>query len=377
MTTKRDLDLVVFGATGYTGRLVVEHLVRRTAGSDVRWAIGGRSEERLAAMRTEIGAPDVPIVVADTSDLRSLERLAARTRCVLTTVGPYQRYGSALVEACVRAGTDYVDLCGEPAWMRTMIDQHSASSTRTGARVLFSCGFDSLPSELGVWLCQAVAVETLGGPVPRVRGRVRSFVGGPSGGTVATMIATAQAAQQDERTAALLSDPFALTPGFDGPAQPSTAEARDDPDVGPVVSFMLGDANRMTVHRSNQLLNHRYGTGFVYDEMILAAAAPPEPSPSAPSTPPPPSPGEGPTAAQREAGSFELLFIGSSDAGQVEVTVSGEQDPGYGCTSQMVTETALCLLDSPDVRGGLWTPVAALGGRLADRLRKHTSLSFS
>jgi short subunit dehydrogenase-like uncharacterized protein len=255
---ERAYDLVLLGATGYTGRLVAAHLARRQAGgARFRWALAGRSAGRLAAVRTEIGAHGVPITVADTGDPSALRALAGKTAAIITTVGPYQLYGSDVVAACAAAGTDYLDLCGEPGWMRAMIEQHSTEAERTGARVLFSCGFDSLPSELGVWLCQETARQRFGAPVPQVRGRVRAFVGGPSGGTVATMVASARAAADDPRLAALLTDPFALTPGFAGPPQPPASEPKDDADVGPVVPFMLGAANRMAVHRSNMLMGHR------------------------------------------------------------------------------------------------------------------------
>ena len=373
----REYDLVLFGANGYTGRLVAQHLAGRQAGgARLRWALAGRSAGRLAALRAEIGAPGVPLMVADTGDPPSLLAMAKSAAAVITTVGPYQLYGSGLVAACTASGTDYLDLCGEPGWMRAMIEEHSAEAGQTGARVLFSCGFDSLPSEFGVWLCQEAARQRFGAPVPQVRGRVRSFVGGPSGGTVATMVASARAAADSPRLAALLADPFALTPGFAGPPQPPASAPEDDPDLGPVVPFMLGAANRMAVHRSNMLMGHPYGRNFVYDEMILAAAAPP--APASGTVPPPPAPGDGPTAGQREAGSFDMLFIGKGPEGHdVRVAVSGDRDPGYGCTSQMIAETALCLLRSPDVPGGVWTPAAALQGRLRDQLRQHTSLTFS
>jgi short subunit dehydrogenase-like uncharacterized protein len=373
----REYDLILFGATGYTGRLVARHLAGRQAGgARFRWALAGRSPKRLAAVRDEIGAPEVPIMVADTGDPPSLLAMAESAAAVITTVGPYQLYGSGLVAACTASGADYLDLCGEPGWMRAMIEEHSAQAQQTGARVLFSCGFDSLPSELGVWLCQEAARQRFGGPVPRVRGRVRAFVGGPSGGTVATMIASARAAAHNPQLAALLADPFALTPGFTGPPQPPASASEDDPDLGLVAPFMLGAANRMAVHRSNLLMGHAYGRDFVYDEMILAAAAPPAPANGA--APPPPAPGDGPTAEQREAGSFDMLFIGRGPGSQdVRVAVSSDRDPGYGCTSQMIAETALCLLRSPDVPGGVWTPAAALQARLRDQLRRHTNLTFS
>ena len=192
----KPFDLVVHGATGFTGRLVVEYLLQRyPAGSGLRWAMGGRNADKLAAVRDELGAPaDTPLVVTDTSNPASLQALMDATRLVLTTVGPYQLYGNELVAACAKAGVDYVDLCGEPAWMRQMIDAHEAAAKASGARIVFSCGFDSIPFDLGVFLLQKEFRHRYGYPAPRVRGRVRKMKGTFSGGTAASLKATMAAA---------------------------------------------------------------------------------------------------------------------------------------------------------------------------------------
>lgn len=369
-----EFDLVVYGATGYTGRLVAQHLAQRqAAGESISWAMAGRSMDKLAVVRDEVGAPaTTSLIFADANNPSSLRELAERTRCILSTVGPYQLYGTELVSVCADTGTDYVDLCGEPPWMREMIESHHARAVASGARVLFACGFDSLPSELGTWVCQERARDVIGAPVPRVKGRVRRFIGGPSGGTFATMRAMMKAAEADPSVVKLLTDPFTLTPGFQGPAQPSASEPEEDADVGPIAPFMLGAANRMSVHRSNFLMGHPYGTDFIYDEMALSGVVAAAPMGT------PPEPGDGPTKEQRENGSFDMLFIGvSSDGRQVRVSVSGDQDPGYGSTSQMIAETAICLMGSPDVAGGIWTPAAALQGRLRDQLEAHTCVRFT
>ena len=190
----KEFDIVVHGATGFTGRLVIEYLLTRT-GTGLRWAMGGRSASKLAAVRDEVGAPaDTPLVVTDSDDPASLAALVARTRLVLTTVGPYQLYGSALVKACAEAGVDYVDLCGEPAWMRQMIDAHQAAAQASGARIVFSCGFDSIPFDLGMLMLQDEMKKRFGAPAARVRGRVRKMKGTFSGGTAASLKATMAAA---------------------------------------------------------------------------------------------------------------------------------------------------------------------------------------
>ena len=172
----KEFDIVVHGATGFTGRLVIEYLLQHyPAGAGLRWAMGGRSADKLVQVRDELKAPvDTPLVVTDSADPASLDALMARTRLVLTTVGPYQLYGSELVAACARSGVDYVDLCGEPVWMRQMIDAHEAQAKASGARIVFSCGFDSIPFDLGVAMLQDEMQRRFATPANRVRCATRS-----------------------------------------------------------------------------------------------------------------------------------------------------------------------------------------------------------
>ncbi|MGA0607256.1 saccharopine dehydrogenase family protein [Phenylobacterium sp. VNQ135] len=380
MHADAEFDLIVYGASGYTGRLVAEHLAQRYGvGGEVKWAMAGRSAEKLAQVRDEIGAPkDTPLVVADADDPASVREMVRRTKAVITTVGPYQLYGSDLVAACAEAGTDYLDLCGEPNWMRRMIDAHDATAKETGARILFSCGFDSIPFELGVYFVQQAAKDRLGQPARHVKGRVRKMQGGLSGGTAASGKATMEALQKDPSQLAVMMSPFGLTPGFEGPAQPPGTAPADDPDVGPVTPFMMAVINTKNVHRSNLLMGHAYGRDFVYDEMTMGGPGGPATFTDLGSLPGGgPKPGEGPTKAEREAGFYDLLFIARADDGrQVRAAVKGDRDPGYGSTSKMLAETAIALVNAPDVPGGVWTPGAALQGRLVDRLAKHAGLTF-
>ncbi len=382
MNPNAEFDIIVYGATGYTGRLVAEHLAQRYGvGGEVKWAMAGRSATKLAEVRDEIGAPaDTPLVVADASDAASVASMVKRAKAIITTVGPYQLYGSDLVAACAAAGTDYLDLSGEPNWMRQMIDAHEAAAKASGARILFSCGFDSTPFELGVWFCQEAAKAKLGGPAPRVKGRVRGMQGGLSGGTAASGAATMAAIQQDPSMLAVMMSPFGLTPGFEGPAQPSGQVAEEDPDVGPVAPFMMAVINSKNVHRSNLLMGHAYGQDFVYDEMVMGAPGAGGPGFTDLGSMPGgvPRPGEGPTKAEREAGFYDILFVGiGADGRQVRTSVKGDKDPGYGSTSKMLAETAIALVRAPDVAGGIWTPAAALQGRLVDRLQGHAGLTFT
>ena len=386
---KKEFDIVVHGATGFTGRLVIEYLLQKyPAGSGVSWAMGGRSADKLAQVRDEVQAPaDTPLVVTDLADAASLLALMARTRLVLTTVGPYQLYGNELVAACAASGVDYVDLCGEPAWMRRMIDAHEAQAKASGARIVFSCGFDSIPFDLGVYLLQDHMRQRFGAPASRVHGRVRKMKGTFSGGTAASLKATLAAAAKDPRVMELLRNPFSLTPGFEGPRQPSGRKPMLDETLGLwLAPFVMADINTRNVHRSNFLLGHAWGKDFLYDEMLvtgpgekgeaIAKAVAADKSLGGEGGP---KPGEGPSRAERDAGFYDLLFIGENDKGDtLRVSVKGDRDPGYGSTSKMITEAALCLLqDARDTAGGIWTTAPAMGRRLIERLQRNAGLVFA
>ncbi len=385
----KPFDLVVHGATGFTGRLVVEYLLQRyPAGSGLRWAMGGRNAEKLGAVRDEVGAPaDTPLVVTDTSNPASLQALMDQTRLVLTTVGPYQLYGNELVAACAAAGVDYVDLCGEPAWMRKMIDAHEATAQASGARIVFSCGFDSIPFDLGVFLLQNEMKTRFGHPASRVRGRVRKMKGTFSGGTAASLKAT-MAAAADPGVLDLLRNPFSLTPGFEGPRQPSGAKPMVDEALGDgvwVAPFVMAAINTRNVHRSNFLLQHAYGQDFVYDEMLITgpgekgeAIANAVAGDKSLGSDTGPKPGEGPSREERENGFYDVLFLGQDAAGNtLRVGVKGDRDPGYGSTSKMITEAAVCLLENRSTPGGIWTTAPALGQALIDRLQANAGLTFA
>src|SRR6202158_5143146 len=390
MKPSSKFDIIIYGATGFTGQLVAEYLAAHYAGkSDPKWAMAGRSLEKLASVRDAIGAPaDTPLIAADASDPASLKAMVDQTQSVVSTVGPYQLYGSELVAACAATGTDYLDLCGEPVWMRQMIDAHEATAKSSGARIVFSCGFDSIPFELGVFFCQETAKKVLGAPVSRVKGRVRDMTATVSGGTAASTKASFVAAARDLSLVALLQNPFVLTPGFEGPKQPRGNKPLLDEDMGLwTAPFVMATINTRNVHRSNMLMNFSYGKDFVYDEMVLTgpgdqgeanakrlvAAVNAERMGGGG-----PKPGEGPSKDEREKGFYDLMFVGlAPDERQVRVAVRGDRDPGYGSTSKMISECAICLLrDTPEVPGGIWTPGAAMGNKLIKRLFGHAARTF-
>ena len=380
MKASAEFDIVVYGATGYTGRLVAEHLAQvYGVGRDVKWAMAGRDAKKLAAVRDEIGAPAAtPLIAADSDDATALRAMCDRARCIVTTVGPYQLYGSKLVAACAASGTDYLNLSGESNWMGAMIDAHDAEAKRSGARILFSCGFDSIPFELGVMFTQELAKKRLGHIVPRIKGRVRNLNGSLSGGTVASGEATRAAAAKDPSIIRLLVDPFALTPGFRGADQPRGDKVEQDDDAGTKVGpWMMAPINSKNIHRSNLLQGQPWGNDFVYDEMVMLRDDQPEQTFTFPDGKVP-KPGEGPTKAEREAGYYDLIFIGiDRDGRKVQAQVYGKKDPGYGSTAMILAETALCLLnDGAGVAGGISVPGAALGNKLIDRLQARAQLSF-
>ncbi|MCC2104514.1 MAG: saccharopine dehydrogenase NADP-binding domain-containing protein [Hyphomicrobiales bacterium] len=383
----REFDIVVYGASGFTGRLVAEYLAGRE-GAATRWAMAGRDLARLAAVRDEIGAPsDLPLIAADASNPQSLLGMAKRTRVVLTTVGPYQIYGSDLVAACAAEGTDYADLCGEPAWMRAMIDANDAQAKKTGARIVFSCGFDSIPFDLGVLTLQTEATKRFGKPFARVKGRVRKMRGTFSGGTAASLRATMAAAAKDPNIVALLKNPFALTPGFQGPKQPSGMKPEYDEDFGSwMAPFVMATINTRNVHRTNALTGFSFGRDFVYDEMVITGpgekgeqiAKGMAAQGSGMEGDKGPKPGEGPSKEERESGFYDLVFLGvGPDGRKLAASVKGDKDPGYGSTSRMIAETALALAEDDTVAGGVWTPGAALGLPLAERLQKNAGIVFT
>jgi short subunit dehydrogenase-like uncharacterized protein len=402
---KRDFDVIVFGATGFTGGLVAEYLnTTYGVGEEVAWAMAGRNLDKLAEVRREIGAPPtLALLTADASDPTAMAALVRQASVVITTVGPYQRHGQALVEACAQAGTDYVDLCGEPGWMAHMIPRLTAPAQASGARIVFSCGFDSIPFDLGVVFLQDEARRRFGAPLTQVRGRVRGMKGGISGGTIASALATIEAMGQDPALARLMSDPFALTPGFQGPKQPDgDAAAYDSMAKSWTGPFMMAAINTKNVHRTNALRGHPWGRDFLYDERMLtgrgtrgewlakARAGGTWVQNALLGFGPTrillrdlalPKPGQGPGPRQRAAGSYDLRFSGeAADGRTLRASVKGDRDPGYGSTSKMISESALCLIHDIDRRttgGGAWTPGAAMGLTLARRLQQRAGLRFA
>lgn len=390
MKASAKFDVVVYGATGFTGQLIAEYLATHYKNdASLKWAMAGRDLDRLKSVGDATGAPaDIPLIVTDASSRASLEAMIDQTRLVISTVGPYQFYGSDLLAGCAATGTDYIDLCGEPIWMRQMIDAHDAAAKASGARILFSCGFDSLPFELGVFFCEDAARKAWGVPAPRIKARIRHATLSLSGGTYASTKASFVAATRDLSLVAMLKDPFALTPGFEGPRQPAGNKIAFDEELNSwSAPFPMSTINTRNVHRSNMLMGFPYGKDFVYDEMIstgqgeqgrtnakMVMAATNKLSGTEG-----PKPGEGPSKEERESGSYDILFVAlAPDGRQLRTAVIGDCEPGYASTAKMITECAICLLrDAPDTAAGIWTPGAAMQHRLINRLVDHAGLRFN
>lgn len=400
-SARRELDVVVFGATGFVGRLVCDYLLT-AAPTGVRIGIAGRNAKRLEKLRFELGdaARDWQIIVADVDDEPALTKLAKSTRVVATTVGPYAKYGLPVVEACARNGTHYADLTGEVLFVRDCIDRFDAIAAATGARIVNSCGFDSIPSDLGVYLTFEEAAAADSGGLTETQLVVKSVRGGFSGGTVDSLRTQVDLVANNPELQRIVADPFALSP--DRAAEPSVASGvdadrrgfRHDEELGIWTGpFVMAAYNTRIVRRSNALLDWAYGPQFRYSEVVGFGSGPAAPLLAAGMTiglaglqlgmrigpvrgiidRVLPDPGQGPSQATRDSGHFRLEIVADTERGNsYRTVVAAEGDPGYAATSVMLGESALCLAlagDELPERAGVLTPATAMGSALISRLR--------
>ena len=385
MSNLNKYDFVIYGATGFTGKLVVEYAINQyNNNNEISWAIAGRNNEKLEHVQEKYNLPsDIGKIVVDSNDQNSIDEMVSQTKCVLTTVGPYQLYGEKIIKTCISTGTDYVDLCGEPGFMHKIISECSAEAKETGARIVFSCGFDSIPFDLGVLFVQEEVMSKLNKYAPSVRGRVRAMNGEFSGGTAASMKATMAALQSDPELINILVNPHALCDGIQGVQQDDDSKPVYDEELNTwVAPFFMAPINTKNIHRSNKLMNHIYGENFKYNEMWIQG--PGEEGKAAAefiSTMNPlgdaPEPGDGPSRESRENGNYDVLFCADVDGETIKASVSGDMDPGYGSTSKMIAESAVCLVkDCEDLAGGIYTPAASMGKKLIKRLESNAGLTF-
>ena len=401
----REFDIIIQGATGFTGTLVAEYLLRQYGvGNDLRWALAGRSEEKLHDVRDGLGADacELELIVADSFDKDALQTLAKRTRVVLTTVGPYALYGSDLVAACVNAGTHYCDLAGEVQWIRKMIDTHHERAKETGAKIVHCCGFDSVPMDIGVWFLQEATHEKHGAYCESISMLVKATKGTASGGTLASMMNLIKESRADRSVARTLVQPYSLNPESerDGPdsRDQSSLKYRENAKSW-TAPFVMAGVNTKIVRRSHALAGYPYGKDFRYDEAVLTGSgitgwlkgalmigglgtlvllASFSPSRNFLQRYVLSKPGEGPDRDLQQSGFFNLLQIGKLPDGTIiSGKITGDQDPGYGSTSKMLSECAVCLAkDALDAKGGVLTPATAMAKPLFKRLQENAGLTF-
>jgi short subunit dehydrogenase-like uncharacterized protein len=406
-TENKSYDLIVFGATSFVGQILCRYLLGQFGvGGELRWAAAGRSLQKLEELRKSLGpkASTLPLMVADAANEPSLRALCAGTQVVVSTVGPYALYGEPLVKVCAETGTDYCDLTGEVQWIRRMIQRYEESARKSGAHIVHCCGFDSIPSDLGVYFLQREALRRYGRPCTRVNMRVRAMRGGFSGGTVASLMNVIKEAAANPVLRKELANPYSLCPDGYRPEvrQPGISGPQFDPDFKAwIAPFVMSGINTRIVQRSNALLDAAYGADFAYGEAVLTGkgmkgrlaaagmaagigglmvAGAVAPARWALERYVLPAPGEGPSPEAQEKGFFDLRFLGRTSGGkELRVKVTGDRDPGYGSTGKMLGQAAACLaLDvAKDERpGGFWTPATIFGGRLIERLTAHSGLTF-
>ncbi|MFC5278753.1 saccharopine dehydrogenase family protein [Halorubrum rubrum] len=403
--TDRTHDVVVWGATGVAGRFAAEYLTERYGPDELSLAIGGRSRDRLDALAADLARcsdarDDVPVVVGDATDSESLRAVAREARVVCTTVGPYTRLGTPLVEACVETGTDYCDLTGEVNWVRETVDRFHEPAVDAGARIVHSCGFDSVPADVGTLLVQSFARETYGAACDTVRIYFDGGSGSVSGGTLASVGELFEAAATDPLAREALRNPYSLAPRGERSGVDSGTQRwpRRDPLRGTwTAPSPMAPVNERVVRRSNALLGYPWGRDFRCSEVVPTGGGPAGAATAgavagglalftvAMSVGPLrsalrryvfPAPGEGPTREEADAGSFLIRILGRGTGADgpfaVEAEFGADRDPGYGATARMLGESAVSLargdVDSP-FDGGVLTPASGIGLPLADRLR--------
>ena len=403
----KKFDLVIYGASSFVGQILTEYLFEHIGLTrKVKWAIAGRSEAKLTELRSSLGegAAKLPIIIADSHDEAGLRDMCERSRVIVSTVGPYALYGELLVKVCAENGNDYCDLTGEAYWIKQMMDRYQEAAKKSGARIVNCCGFDSIPSDLGVHFLQQEGKQQFGTFFNNVKLRVKSMKGGASGGTIASMIEMIVAAKADPELRKQMGNPYILCPEkHDYRIRQTSIKAPvfDKDFQGWAAPFIMEAINARVVLRSNSLLNMAYGEDFSYGEAMLsgqgikgrltalgiagglgafAGSLIFDPVRNLMQKYVLPKPGEGPSLQDQLNGYFDIRLHGRNKNGQqLLVQVTGDRDPGYGCTAKMLAQTALCLafdLSADDRAGGFWTPATAMGDLLVERLSEHAGMTF-
>jgi len=397
MMDNKQYQIVLFGATGFTGTLVAEYL-HKHYGGDLNWALAGRNQDKLERLSQKVG--NVPILIVDVGQPDSLQKMASQAQVVCSTVGPYSLYGSQVVAACVDHGCHYCDLTGEVPWIRSMIDLHHQKAQDKKLKIVHCCGFDAIPSDMGVYFVQQQVKQATGNYCQNISMRVKGTRGGISGGTYASMKAVVAAAKNDPDIGKLLQNPYSLNPdeNFKGPDKIDYMGVGFDPHYqAHTAPFVMASINTRVVRRSHALNNFEYGQDFCYDEAMLTgkgllakmkARVLTRIIKEMSSTKKGifknladrfmPESGEGPSPKQREQGFFNLGMVGTTADNQLfRAKITGDRDPGYGSTAKMLGESAVCLAqDNLPHSYGVITPSTAMGDMLLNRLQKNAGLKF-
>ncbi|WP_300393790.1 saccharopine dehydrogenase NADP-binding domain-containing protein [uncultured Psychrobacter sp.] len=405
----RPYAVVLYGATSFVGQITAKYLSQFLADSnDVEWAIAGRDEEKLKKLQSEISdsgsAKKVDIIIANSNDEASLDEMTKQAKVVISTVGPYLKYGEPLIKSCANNGTDYVDLTGEAIFIKDMMDKYQDTASQSGARIVNSCGFDSIPSDLGVYFTQQQAEKQFDEVCEKIHMRVKAAKGGLSGGTVASMATIFEEVGKDKSRRKQVANPYLLNDDADAPnvRQKNVSKPEYDSEHGRwLAPFVMASINTRIVHRTNQLTDYEYGREFKYDEAMwmkdgvkgqltsyalsaglfgFATTMMFKPSRELLSKHVLPKSGSGPSKSEQENGYFDIRFFGyTASNDSISTKVTGDRDPGYGSTSRMLAQSALCLaqdISHKDIKGGFWTPASAMGDKLIARLEEHSGLSF-
>ena len=405
----RPYAVVLYGATSFVGQITAHYLTnflsnnKNEDGSNVSWAIAGRDENKLNKLQAKLESK-VDIIIANSNDAASLDKMTKQTQVIISTVGPYLKYGEPLIKSCAENGTDYVDLTGEAIFIKDMMDKYQDTAKQSGARIVNSCGFDSIPSDLGAYFTQAKAEEKFGETCNIIHMRVKAAKGGISGGTIASMASIFEEAGEDKSRRKQVANPYLLNDDADAPNVRQDNVKKPEYDSNHkrwLAPFVMATINTRIVHRTNQLLSYEYGRDFKYDEAMwmkdgvkgklssyamsagllgFATAMMIKPSRELLSKHVLPKAGSGPSKDEQENGYFDIRHFGQTAKNDtITIKVTGDRDPGYGSTSRMISQAALCLaqdISKEDVGGGFWTPASAMGDKLITRLEAHSGLSF-
>ena len=396
----KQFDIIIWGATSFTGKLVVEYLFKKFASTKIKWAIAGRNKEKLENIRSKVADKNIPIFIADSFDEKSLSVIVKKSKVICSTVGPYSLYGSLLVELCVKHSTNYCDITGEAHWIRTIIDKFHKDAKKKKIKIVNSCGFDSIPSDVGVYFIQNKIKKTYKSYAKSIKMRVAGIRGGISGGTYGSMNNLLKEAYADKSVFKVLNNPYGLNPN-------DKMEGLDKKDLRKIIfdnesnswiyPFIMAGINTKIVRRSNALSNFQYGKEFTYEEATIAgkgisgfwkAILALFPLAMIGINPNSflkkivnsfmPKPGEGPGIEKRKNGFYNLRFyITIDDKKKAFAKVIGDSDPGYSSTSKMLAESALCLaFDELPENYGVVTPSFSMGDKLLNRLNENAGLKF-